>query len=188
MKLRLLGQLSFILWGFTCTYWGVQPAMSQQELCRDTGYITPSNNMKTVELPQFGIDLDIPENYRTMARKNGSVGIMDPNHFELVSCIARGGKVIGAHGWWAFEIHQVSNPENLTLSDLVFQLEPSEYARFYKYNLDNANTIIARGHDRVTAYFISPTINRVVAMTIACDCNVEPADIVRELNRTRLHN
>jgi hypothetical protein len=58
--------------------------------------------MRTVELPQFGINLDIPEDYRTMARKDGSVEIMDPNHFELVSCIARGGKAIGAHGWWAF--------------------------------------------------------------------------------------
>jgi hypothetical protein len=186
MKLGSLGILSFIFMGFYLSTSGVQPAMSQQELCRDAGYVAPSRDMRTVELPQFGIDLNIPENYRTMARKDGSVKIMDPSHFELVSCIARGGKVLDPHGSWGFSIHQVSNPENLTLPDLVAQIEASEHIKLYKYNLDNTNAVIVHDRGRATAYFISPKINKVVAMHVGCDCTVGLEDIVRELNRTRL--
>lgn len=183
MKFKIVSQLTLIGILFCFYSADANPVLAQQELCRETGRNAPAKTSRTLELPQFGIDIDIPENYRAMSLKDGSVGILDPDQFEILSCTARGGKVLGAHGWYLFSIRQIENSKKADLIDVVKQSEQSQYT---KYNLDGTMAIITSDGNSASAWFIPPDTQKIVIMTVSCDCRIGPEDIVKELNKTRL--
>ena len=49
-----------------------------------------SSTYKTIELPSFGINVDIPSNSRTMLLQNGAIKILHPADYALIQCVARG--------------------------------------------------------------------------------------------------
>jgi len=163
------------------------PAIAQEELCRDIGEVAPSETLRTLEIPRFGINIDIPENYRTLALNNGSVQILDPGSFELVSCLARGGETPFARGMSSFTIHLDNNPRNLSLLRLA-QQDGLYDGNSYRYNLSGTEVVIAEsgGGYSVGAWFTPPRIDGVVVMEVSCDCEVDRNDIVFELDRIRL--
>lgn len=68
------------------------------QVCESDGnFEAASETHRIVELPEFGIQIKIPSNYRTMKRQDGSVEILHPDDFEHIQCVARGG--LGAHGY-----------------------------------------------------------------------------------------
>jgi hypothetical protein len=165
----------------------IYPVIAQQELCRDIGQVAPSETLRTLELPQFGINIDIPENYRALARNDGSVQILDPGTFELISCLARGGEALGARGMSSLTVRLVNNPGNLPLLTLSQQEELYD-GSYYLYNLSGTQAIITESNEgySVRAWFAPPTIDNVGVMEISCDCELSRDDIVMELDRTRL--
>lgn len=165
----------------------IHPVIAQQELCRDIGEVAPSQTLRTLELPQFGINIDIPENYRALAQNDGSVQILDPGNFELVSCVARGGEAPFERGMSRLTIRPVNNPRNLPLLTLSQQEEIYD-GSYYRYNLDGTQAIITESSAgySVGAWFVSPTIDEVILVEISCDCELSRDDIVMELDKTRL--
>jgi hypothetical protein len=186
MKFKIVSQLTLIGILFCFCSAEANPVLAQQELCRETGRNAPAKTSRTLELPQFGIDIDIPKNYRAMSLKNGSVGILDPDQFEILSCTARGGKVLGAHGWYLFSIRKIENFKKAGLLDVVKQSEQSQYTNYNKYNLDGTMAIITSTGSSASAWFIPPNTQKIVIMTVSCDCRIGPEDIIKELNKTRL--
>lgn len=159
---------------------------AQQELCRDIGFVEASETYRTLELPQFGINIDIPENYRAIARNDGSIEILDPGNFELRSCMARGGKVVfGRGGAGGLTIRLVKNPRNLPLLTLLRQ-EKVYYNNYYRYNLSGVEVVITDAVHTIEAWFSPPKINGVVVMEISSDVELSKEDIVTKLDRTRL--
>ncbi|MFM2064200.1 MAG: hypothetical protein RLZZ507_3871 [Cyanobacteriota bacterium] len=165
----------------------IHPATAQQELCRDIGEVSPAHTLRTLELPQFGISIDIPENYRALARNDGSVQILDPGNFELISCISRGGTAPFARGMSSFTIRLVNNPRNLTLLNLA-QQQGLYDGKNYRYNLSGKQVLITESDSgySVAAWFTPPGINGVVMMEMSCDCELGKDDILMELDKTRL--
>ncbi|NJO11837.1 MAG: hypothetical protein HC873_21920 [Leptolyngbyaceae cyanobacterium SL_1_1] len=165
----------------------IYPVVAQQELCRDIGEVASSETLRTLELPQFGINIDIPENYRALARNDGSVEILDPGNFELASCVARGGEVTFGRGTSSFTIRLVNNSRNLPLLTLS-QQEGGYDGNHYRYNLVGTQAIITESSTGyyVGAWFAPPTIDDVVVMEVSCDCELSRDDIVMELDNTRL--
>lgn len=162
------------------------PVTAQRELCRDVGFVQPSYTYRTLELPQFGIDIDIPENYRTMAKNDGSIEILDPGNFELRSCIARGGKVVLPRGGsGGLTIRLVKNPKKLSVVTLV-QREKQPYDEYYRYNLNGVEVIILYSPHFMRAWFSPPTIDGVVVMEVSSDVELSTESIITELDRTRL--
>jgi hypothetical protein len=164
----------------------INPVIAQQELCRDVGFVEPSYTYRTLELPQFGINIDIPENYRAIAKNDGSIEILDAGNFELRSCIARGGKfVLPRGGTGGLTIRLVKNPKKLSVVTLV-QREKQPYDEYYRYNLNGVEVIILYSPHFIRAWFSPPRINGVVVMEIGSDVELSPEDIVTELDRTKL--
>ena len=46
----------------------------------------PSKTTKTVKFPQYGIQMEIPENLRTMLRTDGTVEILNNSTYRILQC------------------------------------------------------------------------------------------------------
>jgi len=162
-------------------------AIAQQELCRDVGEVPPASEIRTLALPQFGIDVDIPANYRAVARKDGAVQILDPGSYELMRCRARGGTAPFARGMSAMTIRLVQNPNQLGLLPFA-QQQNGSIETSYRYNLSGTPVLITEGAGgySVQAWFMPPKVKGVVLMEVTCDCELAKEDIVMELDRTRI--
>lgn len=67
-------------------------AIAQEENpCDHTAVVAASETTRRLTLTQFGIALEIPENFRAMLRSDGSVEVMDPGTYRLFRCQAMGG-------------------------------------------------------------------------------------------------
>lgn len=161
------------------------PVTAQQELCRDIGFVGRSETYRTLKLPQFGINIDIPENYRVMALNDGSIEILDPGIFEIRSCMARGGKSFFGGGAGGLTIRLVKNPRNLPLLTLLRQ-EGVSYDNYYRYNLSGVEVVITDAVYTIGAWFSPPATEGVVVMDISSDIELSKDFIIEELDRTHL--
>lgn len=164
-------------------------AIAQQEVCRDA-LVEASEEMRTVELPQFGIDIDIPANYRAIAFDKDHIGIMNPGNWELLQCIERGGEVLFPRGSFGFNIYK---SDYLTpQAALEAQKEEPYYSTgtIYTYYLGETEVLIEEHESgmEVSAFFSHPDIKGVTIMNLICDCELTVETIVRELDRTRLRD
>lgn len=76
--------------------------------------VEPSESKRIVELSQFGIVVQIPENYRTLLRNSGDVWVLSPVDYDMITCWVRGGR-----GLYASTVRGVSHPNNLSLNALA---------------------------------------------------------------------
>lgn len=142
---------------------------------------TQSSKNRTVSLPQFGIAIDIPDNYRTMLRNDGSVAILDPTVYELLKCIANGGSAPGG-GFSSQLIELIPNPSKLPILELASQYRSGDsITRHRLQGLDGY--ILANGFS--TSYWVEiPGVNGVVVFSDYCDCGAginENIDIIQSL-------
>jgi hypothetical protein len=160
------------------------PALAQR--CGNTEAVKPSKTTKTVNFKKFGIKIKIPSNYKTMARQDGSLSILDPGSFEAVRCKA-------PHGLYSFNLKLLPNPNNLSLAKLA----RSSYSSYnggsmktYNYNRQKMQALLVDFEEGYSAYgiFKVPGIKGVVEMNASCDCEVNKQDIISYLKVTELIN
>lgn len=173
---------------------GVMPAIAQpEEYCDDPGSIPAAETTKNVELEQFGIELTIPSNYRAMLLNNGNVKIVDPGTYELLSCIAKGGKALG-RGYAQTLVRTVENPNNLELRQLVERnSKDSQEISPYTFDSKQGYLVVQSPTDRPVgipdshaAFWVD--VNNVpsaVVISKSCDCSGMRESLVSLLERSR---
>ncbi|MGP1385805.1 MAG: hypothetical protein ACTS2F_19765 [Thainema sp.] len=168
---------------------GVQAQLSQQ--CETDGSYEPAaETTRTVELPDFGISIEIPENYRAMKLQDGAVQILHPDDFEWLQCIARGGT--GAHGYYSETIEQVEPDPAMSLR------EQAIWSVGYATNPDGSRSpavtdVVPYQHSGLNGYVVSsmsgysavflgtsPDSDQLLRVSASCDCEVE-AEAVTDL-------
>ncbi|PZO44591.1 MAG: hypothetical protein DCF19_02265 [Pseudanabaena frigida] len=89
---------------------------NSQRLCIvDKNFEPNSKNFRTIKLYHYGIEVDIPSNYRSIKEQDGSVKILHPNYFALFQCISNGGK--GGQGYESLDIHLVDRDTSISLKE-----------------------------------------------------------------------
>lgn len=161
------------------------------QLCETDGNYEPAaETTRTVELPDFGISVEIPENYRAMKLQDGSVQILHPDDFEWLQCIARGGT--GAHGYYSETIEQVEPDPSMSLREQAiwsvgYAINPDGRRRPavgdvtpYQQNGLNGYVVSSMSGYGVAFLGTSPNSDQLLRVSASCDCEVE-ADAVTEL-------
>lgn len=151
-----------------------------------------SETRRTVRLSRFGVAVAIPENYRTMQLQSGAVRIVHPADFDMLQCIARGGR--GGHGMYSETI-------DLVADDLTMNLrEQATWLAGYSENRDGsrtpaANQVIPYEKDRLSGYIVAsefgysvsflgaiPRRDLLLKVSAGCDCEVDVEAITELLS------
>ena len=86
----------------------------RQRLCTVGNSFEPnSKNFRTIKLEHYGIEVDIPSNYRSIKEQDGSVKILHPNYFALFQCIKNGGR--GGQGYESLDINLIDRDSSMSL-------------------------------------------------------------------------
>ncbi|WP_299486228.1 hypothetical protein [Acaryochloris sp. IP29b_bin.137] len=172
------------------------PILAQRENCLDYDRdFKPSPQTRIIDLKQFGVQVKISKNLRTMLRNNGEVWILTPVDYDLIACTARGG--IGGRGLYYRYIRRIPNPLNLPLNKWVAQRERAKKKRMgygYQssiepYQFSGLNGLLVESRSRLNSstYFVKiPRINDVVEIGVGCDCDIESKEVYNFLKRVSL--
>ncbi|MEC4805506.1 MAG: hypothetical protein SAJ12_05565 [Jaaginema sp. PMC 1079.18] len=178
MKILSIIALSGILFGGF-----MSPRAIAQPVCSVDGDFEPrSSTTRTLTLREWGIAVKIPENYRSMKLQNGSVMILHPDDFQMIQCIAQGGR--GGHGFYSETIQLV--PDDLTI-DLQEQarwtmgfgtnaqgdrVPVSE--RIIPYQKGNISGYVVTSQSGYAVSFLGtiPNNSQLLQVSAACDCEV----------------
>ena len=172
---RLLSSLSLIL-GLSLA--NIPTVEAQQEVCQDPGPIRASEASREIELSQFGVKVKIPENFRAMARNDGSVWILDPGTYNIISCFARGGRGPG-RGLFAYTFRVESDPQQLRGDDAgTYTLPDGSIATLLFEDMGNISDALA--------WFRVPEVEGVVVVSATCDCSITVEDIKSQLEGVTL--
>lgn len=173
---------------------------ARPKLCSDDGNYEPaSSTYKTVALPEFGIEVDIPDNYRTMKRNDGSVEILHPNDFEVFECIARGG--VGGGGYYSEVLELVDRDDSMSLREQAIwsvgygydaqenRIPLADKVIDYKQgNLSGYIAIQTTSRARNSAVFLGevPGTEKILKIYPSCDCDTTVDDLKDLLSRVKL--
>ncbi|TVQ18063.1 MAG: hypothetical protein EA367_15810 [Leptolyngbya sp. DLM2.Bin15] len=196
MQKVLLSRAAYVFLGMAALLtrqgWVQAQLMAQapgQEICEDNPE-RASSIRKTVDVPELGIRVEIPENFRVALMPRGVHEIISESEFELLSCGARGGYVRG-RGRYVEEIGIVENPSQLdSLTLIINTIQESIYREgqsvFYTGELFSAIVVNApsrTGFGNIGAWIQNPSSQEVVFVKIGCDCDVDLTSMFRILSR-----
>jgi hypothetical protein len=163
------------------------PPRSQRQ-CEDSGYEPAATTTRTVEIPEFGIEVDIPENYRTMKRQSGAIEILHPNDYQFISCIMAGGEGLG-HGYYSEYIEVLDADE---MAEKIQQLTENNWDRREFRQGDFSGYMFTatypRNPVRNGAMFLGKLAgnDRLFSISPSCDCDTEESQVTRLLANIRL--
>lgn len=167
----------------------VPPLHAQpQQICDSSGAVVPAaETTRSVELANFGIQVTIPSNYRTMLFQDGRVEILHPDDFQFLQCLAQGGA--GGRGYYSETIRWVDPEPNQTLREqarwsLGGDREP--YAtEIMAYEADGISGYVSwtPGGYAVTFLGTVPGFDRILEVSANCDCEVAVEDVTSLLDR-----
>lgn len=163
------------------------------ELCRTDGnFEPPSETQRTVKLSNFNIAINIPGNYRTMMRQDGTVEILHPDDFEILQCVARGGA--GSGGYYSETIRIVEPDPSMTLQQQAilsvgYEIDAAgrripAYTNIIEYNQNSLSGYIVESISGYSTTFLGtyPGSQRLLEITASCDCAVEVQDVTNLLS------
>ncbi|WP_157096809.1 hypothetical protein [Picosynechococcus sp. PCC 8807] len=144
-----------------------------------------SSSFREVVLERFGIKVDIPENYRTMLRQDGSVEILHPDVFKVVQCVARGG--IGGSGSYREILSMVNRNSSLSLRQQAIQSAGYRGSHVMEYKNSHLSGHIIVSDGGYTYHFLGNVTgqNKLLKVDIGCDCTLDVEAITSLLSRIR---
>lgn len=172
-----------------------QPSPSRPVCETDGDYEPPAETMRAVELPDLGVVVSIPENYRAMKLQSGAVQILHPDDFEWIQCLVRGGT--GAHGYYSETIDTVPPESDQNLE------EQAAWTVGYSYDEDGnrepgATEVIPHEENGFNGYIATsmtgysvvflgtmPESDELLRVSAGCDCEVETEAVTDLLSRIR---
>ncbi|MEA5625295.1 hypothetical protein [Nostoc sp. UHCC 0251] len=85
----------------------------------------PSNKKKIVTLNSMGIKISIPSNYRSMARGDGSIDLVDNGTFQMFDCLVNNPEGVGGRGYNSINIYK-SKAKKLFSNSESFEVVPNQ--------------------------------------------------------------
>jgi len=169
--------------------WGLllsPPAIAQSGYCTDPGPIPAAETTRPLELPQFGVTLTIPSNFRSILRNNGAVEIVNPGTYQVLTCVAQGGQALG-RGYASIIVRSVTNSENLELQQFVEQNTRLQ-GQISSYALGDQSGYLVQSRSDSSAQFWFKPVNHseVVVISAGCDCKGMRDRLVSILDRSSL--
>lgn len=173
------------------------PTQAQDTTCsREGSYEPASSTLRTITLPDFGITVDIPSNYRAMKRDDGSVMILHPKDFDFLQCIRREGKRGGGLYFQSIQLVEPKNSMNLKqqAEELVGERidrqgnqVPSGEVIEYKQG-DLSGYIITNDPYSYSVVFMGmmPNTEKILRIAVQCDCRVELENLMKLLSGVKL--
>ncbi len=173
-----------------------QQSTLAQTICETDGnYEPPSSTYKTIKLEDFGISVDIPDNYRAMKRQNGSVEILHPDDYQWIQCLVNGG--LGGRGYYSETIRLVEDDLRLNLREQAIELLGDRDDSFNPHY----NQILTYQNNGISGYIVTsisgygvsflgtiPGQSQLLKVSASCDCEVEVKDVTDVLNKIRVLN
>lgn len=105
-KMAIRGSLAsktgFLGVGIAIWLWA-SPAIARA--CQAVAPIPPSTELKEFRVHAFDLALAIPNNYRSMLRREGHITFHDPASFDLIQCLVRTGEYQEIPPYAALEVH-----------------------------------------------------------------------------------
>ncbi|HEY9886996.1 MAG TPA: hypothetical protein V6D02_01255 [Candidatus Obscuribacterales bacterium] len=146
------------------------PAIAQSGYCADPGSVSADETSRELELPQFGVTLTIPSNFRAILRNNGAVEIVNPGTYQVLTCVAQGGQALG-RGYASIIVRSVNNSENLDLQQFVEQNTRLQ-RQISLYSLgDQSGYLVQSRSDSIAQFWFKPVDHPgVVVISAGCDC------------------
>lgn len=147
-----------------------QRAIAQTAYCPDPGPIPATETTRSLELPQFGLNLTIPDNFRAILRNNGAVEIVNPGTYQVLQCVAQGGQALG-RGYASMIVRSTNNSEQLDLPQFVEQNTRLQ-GQISPYALGNRQGYLVESRsDNIAQFWLEPTDSSdVVVISAGCDC------------------
>lgn len=100
------------------------PLVASQEVCEGTDAEPPAQTIQTVKFQQYGIQVRIPTNYRTLKRES-STWIIDPGTYNLLQCLDQGIPGPGTDAYSPEIIRRWPNPQKLSAKEFALQVDDS---------------------------------------------------------------
>ena len=161
-------------------------AQSQPVCDRSSDYEPPVDTVRTVELPNLGVSVSIPANYRAMQLQDGSVQILHPTDFEWIRCTAGGGASRGS-GYYFDGLQKVQPELDITLEDQAIQMMGSRNYEIMPHEQNGLEGYIVRSTHGHSVFFLGtvPGVDHLIQVVAACDCEVYVDDVVEMLAQVR---
>ncbi|MBD1875004.1 hypothetical protein H6F75_16065 [Nodosilinea sp. FACHB-131] len=162
------------------------PAVAQSDYCPDPGPIPAAETTRELELPQFGMTLTIPSNFRAILRNDGEVEIVNPGTYQVLTCVAQGGRALG-RGYTSIIVRSVNNSENLELQQFVEQNTHFK-GQIFPYDLDDQTGYLVQSRSDSSAQFWLQPVNHldVVVISAGCSCKGMREHLISILERSSL--
>ncbi|UBF29759.1 hypothetical protein K9N68_36630 (plasmid) [Kovacikia minuta CCNUW1] len=161
-------------------------AIAQPGYCPDPGPIPAAETTRELKLPQFGVTLTIPSNFRAILRNNGAVEIVNPGTYQVLTCVAQGGQALG-RGYASIIVRSINNFKKLKLQQFVeqntrLQRQISPYALG-----DQPGYLVQSRSDSIAQFWFKPVDRSdVVVISAGCDCRGMRDRLVSILDRSSL--
>lgn len=161
-------------------------AIAQSSYCPDPGPIPATETTRELELPQFGVSLTIPSNFRSILRNNGAVEIVNPGTYQVLTCVAQGGRALG-RGYASIIVRSVNNSENLELQQFVGQNTRLQ-GQISPYALGDQPGYLVQSRSDNSAQFWFKPVDRsdVIRISAGCDCRGMRDRLISILDRSSL--
>ncbi|MBD2115039.1 hypothetical protein [Leptolyngbya subtilissima] len=162
------------------------PAIAQAGYCADPGPIPAAETNRELELPKFGMTLTIPSNFRAILRNNGEVEIVNPGTYQVLTCVAQGGRALG-RGYASIIVRSVNNSENLELQQFVEQ-NTNFQGQISPYALDDQIGYLVQSRSDSSAQFWLQLVDRsdVVVISAGCSCRGMREHLISILDQSSL--
>jgi hypothetical protein len=171
---------SLLIWSAISTR--ISQALPQK--CVEDGTYEPATTTtRTVKLPEFGLQIDIPENYRTLKRDRNNVEILHPDDYAFITCIASGGEGLG-YGYYSEYITLESASAEDKIREAVSNgatANPYNQGIFSGHIITFSSERSAFGRSK----FLGTIGNndRIFSVYASCDCDTEMEDLTRLMAR-----
>jgi hypothetical protein len=154
--------------------------------CVEDGTYEPAaTTTRTVKLPEFGLQVDIPENYRTIKRDRNNVEILHPDDYAFITCIASGGEGLG-HGYYS-EYITLTEPqaaEDKIREAVSRNLEVTPY----RQGIFSGHLIVTAANQGLMRFaFLGKVGNndRLFSISPSCDCDSDMESLTQLMARIK---
>ncbi|HEY9880054.1 MAG TPA: hypothetical protein V6D29_16485 [Leptolyngbyaceae cyanobacterium] len=159
-------------------------AIAQTPLCPDPGSILATETTRILELPQFGLSLAIPENFRAILRNNGAVEIVNPGTYQVLHCVAEGGRALG-RGYSSVIVRSQPKADNINLRQFVENTTRlNGDITPYSWQGQQGYLVRALADQSAQFWFASNSQSEVVVISSGCDCRGMLDQLLAVLERT----